>query len=92
MPWAMSAGFRKLEYRIANRVLYYLHAEPFEYCIGNVRAVETSRKLMAFTKIDAGADGNGGVARIDVFTAAVIAAIRQDEDLEKQAKQERWKE
>ena len=90
--WAMSAGFRKLEYRIANRVLYYLHAEPFEYCIGNVRAVETSRKLMAFTKIDAGADGNGGVARIDVFTAAVIAAIRQDEDLEKQAKQERWKE
>ena len=47
---------------------------------------------MIFTKVDAGSDGNGGIQRIDVFSAAAIAAIRQDENLEKTAKENRWKE
>lgn len=90
--WSMSSGFRKIEYRIANRTFYYVHAEPFEYCIGNVRAVERTNGQMIFTKVDAGSDGNGGIQRIDVFSAAAIAAIRQDENLEKTAKENRWKE
>lgn len=88
--WAMSAGFRKIEYKIANRQLYYCHAEPFEYCIGNVRAVERSNQQVLFTKLDATENGKGGTARIDVFDAAVMACIRHDEDLEQLQKQKRW--
>lgn len=78
-----SEGFRYIEGKAKNGQLYYLHAEPFEYCVSNVRAVEKVDDAIQYDKLQPN-------LRIDVFDASVFATVRMLEDREKRGKASRW--
>jgi phage terminase large subunit-like protein len=81
-----SDGFRHIEAKVKNGEFYYCHAEPFEYCVQNVRAIEKTDDMIMYEKID----GKSGTMRIDVFDAAVFACVRHEEDLQKTHKAKSW--
>lgn len=78
-----SRGFCYLRDSAKRGTLYYLHAEPIEYCVGNVRAIEMSDDAMKYMKYDYD-------QLIDVFDAAVFAACAYLDDLENTEKVEQW--
>lgn len=78
-----SEGFRRIENRAQNGKLYYLGAEPYEYCVQNVAAIEKTDDMIQYEKIQPN-------HRIDVFDADVFATVRMLEDLEKT--EQEWKE
>lgn len=80
---AKSEGFRYIEHKALIGCLYYLHAEPYEYCVGNVMAAEKVDDAIQYEKINE-------TARIDVFDASVFATIRMLVDGEKVAAAARW--
>ena len=78
-----SEGFRYLEASAKRGTLYYCHAEPFEYCVQNVRGIEKSDDMVMYEKI-------APHLRIDVFDCAVFAVCTYLEDLEASGKNAAW--
>lgn len=78
-----SEGFRYLEASAKRGTLYYCHAEPFEYCVQNVRGIEKADDMVMYEKISEN-------LRIDVFDCAVFAACAYLDDLDKLQKAETW--
>ncbi|HEV1362002.1 bacteriophage terminase [Streptococcus pneumoniae] len=67
-----SEGFRRIEFKVKNKEFYYLHSDAYEYCVSNVRAIEKVDDAVQYEKLD----GDGGIARIDLFDASVFSCIQ----------------
>lgn len=78
-----SEGFRYIEHKALCGCLYYFHAEPFEYCVGNVRAQEKTDDAVQYEKL---ADN----ARIDIFDASVFGTVRMLIESEKMSAAAQW--
>ena len=78
-----SEGFRRIEFKAKNDKLYYLGAEPYEYCVSNVHAIEKTDDMIQYEKILP-------TRRIDVFDADVFATVRMLECLEQAGNADAW--
>lgn len=78
-----SRGFRRIEKQAKDGNLYYLHSEAYEYCVGNVRAIEKTDDAVQYEKIEK-------TQRIDLFDASVFAVIRGLEDADRKKKAASW--
>ena len=83
LHYLKNQGFRHIEKKILTGKLYYCHAEPFEYCAGNVYGVEKEDDIVVYDKLDP-------TLRIDVFDAAVFAVTRMLIDQGKVADADAW--
>ena len=78
-----SEGFRHIEAKAKNGLLYYLHSDAYEYCVQNVQAVEKVDDMIQYQKIDDN-------LRIDIFDASVFACIRMLKAMERAQSEKEW--
>ena len=78
-----SEGLRYIEHKAKVGCLYYFGAEPYEYCVSNVRGQEKVDDAVQYEKISES-------LRIDVFDASVFAVIRMLIDTDKAEAAGRW--
>lgn len=78
-----SQGFRHIEKSVKDQKLYYMHSEAYEYCVGNVRAVEKTDDAVMYEKIQP-------EHRIDLFDASVFACIKMLSQAEREKKARQW--
>ena len=69
-------GFRRIERMAKSGTLYYLHCRAYEYCVGNVVAIEKVDDMPMYEKIR-------DTSRIDIFDASVFACVKYLEDASK---------
>lgn len=78
-------AFREVEKQIRQERFYYLHNKAFEYCIGNVKAIEDTDDFVKYQKVSP-------KQRIDLFDADVIAVKQMLIDAEKSKAARQWLE
>ncbi len=78
-----SEGFRYIEDKAKSGNLYYMHAEPYEYCVSNVKAIEKTDDMIQYEKVEPS-------LRIDVFDASVFAVIKMLDDMSGKSKLSAW--
>jgi phage terminase large subunit-like protein len=81
--WKKSEAFRDIERKIKDKKFYYLHNKAFEYCIGNVKAVEDADERVRFEKV-------APKKRMDLFDATVIACKQYINDKDKKSRLSGW--
>ena len=64
-----SQGFKRIENKVKNGNFYYLGNQAYEYCVGNVRAIEKADDAIQYEKVEDN-------SRIDLFDASVFACMR----------------
>lgn len=75
--------FREIEKQIKQKKFYHCHNKAYEYCIGNVHAIEDSDDFVKFQKVQK-------TQRIDLFDADVVACKQMMIDMEKSNKTKAW--
>lgn len=75
--------FREIEKQIKVKKFYHVHNKAYEYCIGNVQAIEDSDDFVKFQKVQK-------TQRIDLFDADVVACKQMMIDTEKSNKSRAW--
>lgn len=80
---AKSEGLRYIEHKAKVGCLYYLHADPFAYCVQNVRGQEKQDDVVVYDKISP-------TSRIDVFDCSVFAVVQMLIDTGKAAADAMW--
>ena len=78
-----SQGFRHIEKAAKDGNLYYLHSDAYEYCVGNVMAIEKTDDMVQYEKVNP-------TMRIDLFDASVFAVVRMCDDMERRRKASGW--
>jgi len=81
--WKKSEAFRYTERAINDGRLYYVHNKAYEYCLGNVKAVEDPDERVRFDKVDP-------EHRIDLFDAGIIACKQHIIEADSKRKLDNW--